>query len=276
MAALITGADVSKAWLRALEYLLEEGGKAVNLSVAIESSSEDDGIRSAFDAFLASRYGRKGRPVWAISTVANTLFPQAFYQPKLGAAARDHLYEMHEEAMTVHTRTAEKDNYFNRLVAWPGTDGPINQLDRLVEQLARQVKRGGALGSASELGLSHPEDAELLGGDLRVHTPGRDRQLMGFPCLSHISATVEHRVLHLTALYRNQHFIRRAYGNYLGLARIGEFLATETEVELGEILCVASHADAEIGQGYSKEELVALAEVCRDESAYGRGATAVA
>src|SRR4051794_108852 len=101
MAGLITGANVSEAWLSSLEYLLEHGGKAVNLSVAIESSAEDAGIRSAFDEFLAARYGRHGRPVWAISTVANTLFPQAFYQPKLGAAARDHLYEMHREAMSV-------------------------------------------------------------------------------------------------------------------------------------------------------------------------------
>jgi hypothetical protein len=150
-------------------------------------------------------------------------------------------------------------------VRWPGPEGPVNQLERLVEQLSRQIERGGALGTASELAASHPLDDPGSRGDLRVQAPGKDRRLMGFPCLSHISVTVSRGTIHLTALYRNQHFIRRAYGNYLGLARIAEFLASESGGTVGEIMCVASHADAEVGgtSGFERTELRKLIEECR-------------
>lgn len=213
---------------------------------------------------MEAHYGKRIREVWPVSTVANTLFPQAFYQPKLGTKARERLYALHEESLRVHRRV-ENDNYFDRLVRWPGPDGPVNQLERLVEQLSRQIERGGALGTASELAASHPFDDPTATGDLRVQAPGKDRRLMGFPCLSHISVTVSRGIIHLTALYRNQHFIRRAYGNYVGLARIAQFLASECGGTVGEIMCVASHADAEVGgtSGFERTELRTLVEECR-------------
>jgi hypothetical protein len=70
--------------------------------------------------------------------------------------------------------------------------------------------------------------------------------MMGFPCLSHISLTLHTNPIHLTALYRNQGFLRKAYGNYVGLARLARFFAREVGVRVGEIVCVASHADVEL------------------------------
>jgi hypothetical protein len=70
-----------------------------------------------------------------------------------------------------------------------------------------------------------------------------------FPCLSHISLTLVRGQLNMTAVYRNQAFITRAYGNYLGLARLLDFLATETDTRAGEIEVVASHADADLDLG---------------------------
>jgi hypothetical protein len=85
---------------------------------------------------------------------------------------------------------------------------------------------------------------------------------MGFPCLSHISLTLHESAIHLTALYRNQGFVRKAYGNYVGLARIARFFATEVGVAVGEITCVATHADAEFDVA-GKTRLHELVDLCR-------------
>ena len=43
---------------------------------------------------------------------------------------------------------------------------------------------------------------------------------MGFPCLSHVSLSLQKGVVHMTAIYRNHEFIKRGYGNYVGLGRV--------------------------------------------------------
>jgi hypothetical protein len=262
MAEMIKAETISSAWLDALEWLVGNGGKAVNLAVAFASDSEDPAIRAAFDEFVTEwRAGKRKPVIYPVSTVANTLFPQALYRHGPGAEARERLYRMHERSMRVQKRYAKKDSYFDRLVNWPGPDGePFNQLEHVIDRLAKQLKRSGPLSSAYEIGIAHPADG--LGGDARVYAPGVDRRLMSFPCLSHISFTLVLGQLHVSALYRNQDFIARAYGNYLGLARVGSFVAAETGCELGEVLCLATHADAGLGS-YGKQTVLALVERCR-------------
>jgi hypothetical protein len=260
--------NISTAWLEALSCLLEsDEGKAIHLAVCIRHphEPEDQGIRGALDSFIENARKRKPR-LWAVSTVANTIFPAAFYQPE-GEHPRARLYELHGKAQRIQERMGrESENYFNRLVAYPvpGRE-PFNQLEYIVDRLIKQRKprkggRGGALSSAYETGFTVPD-----GADLRVQAPGQDRNTRGFPCLSHISFTLEHDRLNLAALYRNQHFVARAYGNYLGLARIGTFVAREVGVELGEIMCLATHADAEYGD-FGKSAIEALVRTAREPS----------
>jgi hypothetical protein len=242
----ITNENLSLAWNEALQHLVENDGKCVHLAVAITRplDPEVDAVRDTLDQFIAERRGA-GSKQWPISTVANTMFPGAFYRPSR-ENPRERLYELHAKAQRMQQRMADSESYFNRLVAYPGADGkPFNQLEYIVQRLIKQRQprkggRGGPLSSAYELGLSVPD-----GGDLRVQAPGQDRNIMSFPCLSQISFTLEGEKLNLAALYRNQYFITRAYGNYVGLARIGNFIASEVDVQLGEILCLATHADAE-------------------------------
>ena len=181
--------------------------------------------------------------MWGVQTVANTIFPQAFYRPD-SEDARERLYRLHARTQRIHSRRRYPENYFNRLVSYPSSTGEnVNQLEFIIaERLLTQLNKkgpGGPLSSAYELGLTEPD------ADLRIHAPGKDRNIMSFPCLSHISLTLGDGRLNLAALYRNQQLVGRAYGNYLGLARLGQFIATEAGVQLGEILCIATHADAE-------------------------------
>lgn len=260
----ITQDNLSLAWRDALNHLVDQGGKAVHLAVAIRRpvEAEDERVRAVLDAFIDERRGA-GAKLWPISTVANTIFPSAFYRPGRDNA-RQRLYELHAKAQRMQQRMRDPENYFNRLVAYPVPGGePFNQLEYVVDRLINQRKprkggRGGALSSAYEVGFTTPD-----GSDLRIQAPGQDRNTMSFPCLSHISFTLERDVLNLAALYRNQHFVTRAYGNYLGLARIGAFIAEEAGVELGEVLCLATHADAQL-QDFGKARVERLAAATLD------------
>lgn len=272
MAELIAGANISTAWLGALEYLVGcEGGKDVNLSVAFTGSAEAPAIRAALDHFITDWRTKKRKPtVYPVSTVANTLFPEALYRGEPGPETRQRLYRLHERSMRVQRRLREKETYFNRFVNWPGND-PFNQLEHVISRLSAQLAaadRKGPLSSAYELGSSIPDDVTAA-GDLRIYAPGIDTKAISFPCLSHVSFTLVHGKIHLAALYRNQDFISRAYGNYVGLTRIGSFIAREVGCELGEILCVASHADVGLGQ-YTKGRVQDLLEHCR-AAATGEG-----
>ncbi|MGH2532367.1 MAG: hypothetical protein ACRDJW_08675 [Thermomicrobiales bacterium] len=264
MAATIESPDLSEAWLAALEHLLAVGGKVVNLVTVIESADREDlRIRRQLDAFLLSRRSSK---TWRVSTVANTIFPASLYLPRLGKAAREHLYTMHREGDKIRRRLPANrfGNYFDRLIDWPGQKGSFNQLEHVIHRLGDGERRN-PLSSAYELALCDPEADETLSADLRIYKPGTDNSPISFPCLSHISLTSVNGVLRMTATYRNQHFLRKAYGNYVGLSGLLRFLAHEADLQPGELVCVATHADAEIGygRGFGIRDVRALIDACR-------------
>jgi thymidylate synthase len=245
VACLIEADNLSEAWLAAAKWLIgQPHGKAVNLNVVFtQGSTEVLPLRRDLDDFLAKVEDSKN--VYGVETVANTIFPQGLYHPHLGERARTHLYRLYALSMEAHRRRPrDRDTYFNRLVSYPGSSkATFNQLDHVIDRLASQMREciPGPHSSAYEIGLSDP-----LTDEFRIQVPGADRNFYGFPCLSHISLTLERPRLHLTATYRNQFYVARAYGNYLGLARLGEFIAAEIGGQLGEVMCVATHADVQV------------------------------
>jgi hypothetical protein len=73
---------------------------------------------------------------------------------------------------------------------------------------------------------------------VRDHT-GAARQ--PFPCLQHISLVPDARsgTLCLNAFYATQQLFVKAYGNWLGLARLGSFLAHEMGLQFDRLACFA-------------------------------------
>jgi hypothetical protein len=269
MAHLIQAPTLSEAWCDALAATLGDGGRSVNLAVSWPGVAEEPGIRRAVDEFLAQRrkefLANKGKrrqwAVWTVETVANTIFPIDLYVPEKGDAAIGNFTELYLEGREFARSVSPEGEYCERLVAWPGATGPVNQLEVVAKKLRRirNANRAGrgALSSDYELAVVQPADDF----DLRVQAPGFNNSPYGFPCLSHISVTIHDGQLHLSALYRNQHLVRKGYGNYLGLARLGSALAHEAGLPQGEVLVIATHADAEVGsaKGFGKTVLQALA-----------------
>lgn len=254
MAISVEGSNLSEAWARALRATLDAGGKAVNVAASWRGLDESAHVREAVDSFLAARRaeqleaktGRAGWTVWSVETVANTIFPIDLYMPAKGDDAIGVFSELYLEGREFARSVSPDGEYCERLVAWPGPEGPVNQLEVLSRKLRRvrdrTVAGRGALSSDYELAVAHPMDAF----DIRIQAPGHNNSPLGFPCLSHVSVTVHGGELHLTAMYRNQHLTRKGYGNYLGLSRLGAALANEAGLPLGEVMVIATHADAEV------------------------------
>jgi hypothetical protein len=262
MAIFIYGPNVSAAWVQGLEALLEVGGEAVNLTVAIDdAAAEFPAVRAEVDAFIDQRrHTKKG--LQRISTVANTIFPQSLYVERLGIDAEAHLYEMERRSRPVTRRRNSRGNYFERMVAWPGPSGQMfNQLDQAITRLRRLREQGKQRGNQFEVGLTTPSDEAMA---MPIAVPGRDRQTIGFPCLSHVSLSLQKGVVHMSALYRNHEFIERAYGNYVGLGRLLWFVAHQSGWPMGELTCVS--ASVTLG-GFSKRSLNDLVTACHSAAA---------
>ena len=261
----ISASNLSLGWLAALEHLLEDGGVTSQLSVGIENVGEENmEIRSLLDQFSEC----KGIP--SVSTVANTIFPIALYypdNPKLaGDKARHHLYQLYLQGDKVRRRCRANRNgtYFGRMIDWPSGKVKINQLERRIQLLKNNLARPNPLSSNYDISVGGLEDYLFQDNtaDIQIRRPDKDTSIMGFPCLSHISLTLYKGRLNMTAVYRNQHFIRKAYGNYLGLSRLLRFVCREVGCETGTLLCVAAHADAELSRG--KRDIKKLVQNCRE------------
>jgi hypothetical protein len=280
MSVHVSGDNVGEAWLASLEALSHCHWDAINLTVTInDPTTEDLGIRRALEAELARRLRGNAQPApQSVHTVANTIFPLSLYVPGRNDSAARFFDAAIAGQRSRHGSSARWGTYIGRLVDYPGPKGKANQLELLLAQL----RAGGsqwkdryelAVTIPDRDGPADPDDQwsepataftrtkttrqrasapadadEVRSGthDLRVISdPRSDHHARGGPCLSHISLTMIDSHLHMTALYRRQSYISRAYGNVLGLARLLHFLATESDHQVGELMIVASHAEAD-------------------------------
>ena len=68
-----------------------------------------------------------------------------------------------------------------------------------------------------------------------IFDPGRDHVAdaqLQFPCLQHVTFEPTSEGLVVNAFYATQQLFAKAYGNYLGLARLGAFMASEMHLSL--------------------------------------------
>lgn len=265
---VISENNLSLAWLKALEHLLGcVGGKMSHLIVGIENVDKEDlGIRYVLDDFSI----RKN--IAPVSSVANTIFPISLYHPNnpklMGSKARYHLYQMYRQGNSVRQRLPanKRGTYFNRMIDWTSGNSSVNQIDRIIERLQKGLTQKKSFSSIYEMNMGGSDEYTFddTTAVIRICRPDKDTSIRGFPCLSHISLTLHEGRLDMNAIYRNQYFIHKAYGNYLGLGRLLQFICREVGCEAGELVCLASHADAELGVG--KRDIEKLIRECEEVS----------
>ena len=225
---VIVERNLSAAWGRAFLSVFESN-EIAPLVVVIEGLDNADppeipAIRRALDEELEA----EGRGQSCLQ-VANTIFPISLWNPK---KPRADLYDRYLKI--IHRVRRHRGNrygvYFQRLIAHGAdseTEENVNQLEHIISTWNRGNHRRSAL------------QASLV--DPRVdHTHQRQR---GFPCLQQVAfAPVGDGGLAVTGFYAKQHMFERAYGNYLGLCRLGHFMAQEMGLTLSQVVCVATPA----------------------------------
>ena len=232
---LIEADSCPQAWLRAVEYLSSNHDAAYNLVLAVRRpevlTPADFAIHDVVDGFLR----RHGRP--PLATIAGTIFPANLYLH--GGAEELYTYPQVYPRIPSHWGT-----YAIRLMrksTYRRGDGQaeINPLRIVVEKMKKQLA-GGRMRAVYEANLV--EDTDYL--ELPIYDAERDaRGTRSQPCLSHLSFKLlpRDRVM-LTALYRYHYYIEKALGNLLGLSQLLYFVAEETGLEVGSLVCHSTYA----------------------------------
>lgn len=232
--------NVSRAWSQAfLAAATPGGGEMLPLVVTVTGCSGDlpseiPSIRQALDRALL------GHGQFSCETVANTIFPQSLWNEAKG---REQLFQRYQDVLP-QVRKVETRNkyglYFERLIAF----GPqkVNQLEHII----RTYRGGNHRRSALQASVFDPSVD---------HTNQRQR---GFPCLQQVAfVPCGHGEMAVTAFYAIQHLFEKAYGNYLGLCRLGNFMAHELGLQFTQMTCIAGVA--KIGD-VNKRDMQALCQ----------------
>lgn len=210
---IINETSVSRAYAKVLLRVAKGRGKEVSPLVLSVSGfeQEDDQLRKSLDILLKS----KGRCV--VEDVAYTIFPQRLWQMAQGDRSKlFSFYKMAFPAYQAMNRTANgRGLYFERMMMYGRGPCEGNQLEYVISQYDG---RDGVRDSMMQVTTFDPE---------RDHTPSAQ---LGFPCLQHVTFVPTRSGLVLNAFYATQQVFDKAYGNYLGLKQLGEFIAGELKM----------------------------------------------
>lgn len=214
---LIEASSLSEGYARIVLQICDHPGNTISpLCLTIASTGpgtmlvEDPPLRQALDGIL------KARSELDTETVAFTIFPDRYHR------LSDNRQDFFEQYRDVFPRIRALDQrnsrglYFQRLIMFGAGPYDGNQLEWIIRQyLARKGVRDSMFQAAIfDPGQDHTASAQL-----------------GFPCLQHVSFVPEDGGLVLNAFYATQQLLRKAYGNYLGLIRLGTFMAEEMGLE---------------------------------------------
>lgn len=215
--------NLSVAWARAFEAVLHRGLRGLAPLIVNVTHLEEDPLPEvpAIRACLDETLRREGHG--DCNTVANTIFPLRTWEK---SRDRQELYRRYLKMVPRIKRLNRANHYgvyFERMIQYGSGPEAGNQLEHLIEIWGRKVRRPSAY-------------------QVNIFDPARDhtrQPLRGFPCLQHVSFTPLGRgKLAVVATYPSQYLFERAYGNYLGLCRLGRFLADELDLELTQLTCM--------------------------------------
>jgi hypothetical protein len=256
------------AWLASVEELLDEKSSSLfNLVVAIQDpvtlTESDQMACHAVDKFLRER---KSLP---LITVANTIFPGGFYRDQ-GAEG------VYEEFPKSYEITKEGwGTYAGRLFT------KVQMKNELTSRIERVIRKLKSNTGASAVRMRASYEVDVLDTstteEISTYCAESDANLgIGQPCLVHLSFKL-HRdnTVSLTAIYRAQYYVAKALGNFVGLAQLLAFVANETGLKPGFLICHATMAELDLKNNrarWTKDEIRALIDECRSLQSSGHEA----
>lgn len=222
MGFFITAEDVSSAWFEATSYILgQPSNRCNNLMVEIQNPLQIEPI-------IQENYVRfcESKDIKNFSIPAQTIFPKKAYQ--ILKCDRKKLY--YKFPRLHKSLKGGWGSYFDQMINWNVRGSgmkPVNQIEDIINRINDRER---VLAAAYTIQITNPKD----------HT-ARTR---GLPCLHYILLQLDSvtNTMSMLAVYRNHDFAIKAYGNYVGLGHLLEFLCHETGFNIGCLTCVSSHA----------------------------------
>jgi hypothetical protein len=134
----ISQPNCASAWLTASRAVHaqpkhEAHHVVIDIDDPLSMTAQGKAVVEAVDAYF-ERHLPSG---FLVRTVANTIFPQATYENR-GAPV---FYDVYIEKVFPRLKRSSQDwgRYFERMIAYPGHDGPINLLAELIAKMKRNV-----------------------------------------------------------------------------------------------------------------------------------------
>ena len=214
----------------------------VDVAEPLVETAQDSAVLRIVDSTLRGAPG-----AYPLSSVANTIFPQQFYE-RHGIPA---LYEQYGRIRNRLRRAGSWGTYFERMIQRSDYSGETtNPLHTLVRNLYRNVH---------ERSRTYRNIYELT-----IYDPSRDsNRTMNRQCLSFLSFKLtDTNHLKLTALYRNHYYVSRLLGNLIGLARLMAFVGREANLPIGSLTIVSTHAELDIPSGMNRQGVKDLLASC--------------
>jgi hypothetical protein len=224
--------NLSAAWARAFLTMSQPPERELSpflVSIAMGPNGvpvEDQALRQALDACLEES---KNQPV---DKVAKPIFPHPLWNRAKGD--RHKLYADYLQNLPDYVAMEPNKNcyglYFARLIGY----GIDHKTGEGLDYLSGRLKQGG---NQLEfiIGACEP-GAQRMALQASVYDPVRDQTgaRRAFPCLQHVTFVPDFArgTLTLNAFYALQLLFVKGYGNWLGLCRLGEFVASQTEPRL--------------------------------------------
>lgn len=251
---LIRASSISEAWSKLFLRAMKRGTTSLPLivvSVAFDEAGtlpprENTFVRRALDLTLKEI----GKP--SVAETANTIFPLTLWDlsGRVGISDFSRIYS--EEFLPryrarTRSRSYGSDTYFSRMISCEGIDRQgklrhFNQLHHVVELWHRARAQ-----------MRSPRRSAL---QVSCLDPAKDQNgspLSGFPCLQQLSITYEGNAIGVSAYYPGQYIVERAFGNFLGLAHLGVFMADQMGATFQRLSCFSAHA--QLGGGLSKRSV---------------------
>lgn len=235
---LIQENNISNAWIKVLEYIVDNPGKEIcPLILSITDFEENKSIRNELDNSLSTKN------LATVQTVSETIFPKSLYD--YCKKDREILYREYSKNL-LRIKKIDPSNrngtYFGRLIEFDGSNRKINQIEIIISSLQKDSNNNRR--SKLQASIFNPEID---------HT---NAMYQGFPCLQHVTFyKTKNNGLVLNSFYAIQHLYRRAYGNWLGLINLGEFVANETNLKFEKFNC---HIGVEQLDRLTKKEALLL------------------
>jgi len=231
MAQIFTSNTCFDAWF-AVSNMLLENGASDNLLIEIEDPCNYDNLNDWISSYSPSLI--TGNKQHQINNIINTIFP---YKLALRTVDRKDLYSKYN---SIYLRSRGMRNqrwgtYFSRLINFPQNARPgasTNQLENSIIALNGNAR--------SRNYITFHLTAVNIESNIRP---------IGAPCWQFGEiAKGNSGELNLIAVYRNHDYFYKAFGNFIGLSKLLQYICEQTNCEPGKLIIHSTHAYHELSK----------------------------